>query len=210
MQNTKCKICRRIGQKLFLKGDRCLSPKCPMIKRAYPPGFEKRRKRRKTFSDYGKALREKQKLRYWYGLSERQFKKYVKETLTKRGKAEDISNELIKKLEKRLDNVIFRLGFAKSRAHARQLVSHGCFLVNKKPVNIPSFKLKKEDVITIKEQKKKNPVFKDLPILLKKKEVSSWLKLSVEKLEGKFIGEPSLEEVAPPAEIPIIFEFYSR
>ncbi len=208
MQDAKCKICRRIGQKLFLKGERCLSPKCPMIKRAYPPGFEKRR--RKTPSDYRKALSEKQKLRHWYGLSEHQFKKYVKETLAKRGKAEDISNELIKKLEKRLDNVIFRLGFAESRAHARQLVSHGFFLVNKKLVNIPSFKLKKEDVITIKEEKKKNPVFRDLPTLLKKKQVSSWLELNIEKLEGKFIGEPFLEEVLPPAEISVIFEFYSR
>lgn len=208
MQNTKCKICRRVSQKLFLKGERCSSPKCPMVKRAYPPSFGK--KRRKKVSDYGRALNEKQKLKHCYGLSERQFRKYVKEALTKRGKTEDVSNELIKKLEKRLDNVIFRLGFAKSRAHARQLVSHGCFLVNGKPVNIPSFELKKEDIITIKEEKKKNPVFSDLPTLLKKKEVSSWLKLNIEKLEGKSIGEPSLEEVAPPAEISVIFEFYSR
>ena len=210
MQDSKCKICRRLGQKLFLKGERCLSPKCPMVKRAYPPGFERKGRRRRTISDYGKALKEKQKLRHWYGLSERQFKKYVKETLAKQGKVEDVSNELIKRLEKRLDNVIFRLGFAKSRIHARQLVSHGYFLVNKKPVNVSSFELKKGDVITIKKGKNKKIVFKDLPILLKKKQVSSWLELNKEKLEGKFIGEPSLEEAAPPTEIPVIFEFYSR
>lgn len=208
VKNNKCKICRRLGQKLFLKGERCLSPKCPMVKNAYPTSF--RKKRRKTSSDYKKALNEKQKLKNWYGLSERQFKKYVKEVLAKHGKDKDLSNELIKKLEKRLDNVVFRLGFATSRAHARQLVSHRYFLIDKKPVNIPSFEVKKENVIAIKEQKKKNSVFRDLPILLKKKQISSWLKLDIEKLEGKFTGEPSLEEVVPPAEIPVIFEFYSR
>ena len=208
MQNTKCKTCRRISQKLFLKGERCFSPKCPVAKSSYPSGFGK--KRRRGPSDYGKALMEKQKLRKWYGLSERQFKKYVKETLSKHGKSEDLSNELIKKLERRLDNVVFRLGFAGSRAHARQLVSHGYFLVNQKPVNVPSFELKKEDVIAIKEGKKKNRVFKDLSSLLKKKQISSWLKLNIAKLEGQFTGDPSLEEVAPPAEIPTIFEFYSR
>ncbi len=210
MQYTKCKICRRLGQKLFLKGERCLSPTCSMVKRAYPPGFEKRGRRRRTLSDYGKALKEKQKLRHWYGLSERQFKKYVKETLAKQGKVEDVSNELVKRLERRLDNVIFRLGFVKSRAHARQLVSHSYFLVNKKPVNIPSFELKKGDVITIKKGKSKKIVFKDLSALLKKKQVVSWLELNKEKLEGKFIEEPNLEEAVPPTEISVIFEFYSR
>ena len=126
------------------------------------------------------------------------------------GKVEDVANELIRRIEKRLDNAVFRLGFALSRSHARQLVSHGIFLVNGKPVNIPSFELKKGDIITIKESKKSKPVFKDLAVQLKRKETPLWLSLDKEKFEGKTIGEPSLQEVNPPAEISLIFEFYSR
>ena len=126
------------------------------------------------------------------------------------GKVEDVANELIRRIEKRLDNAIFRLGFANSRSHARQLVSHGIFLINGKPVNIPSFELKKGDIITIKESKKSKPVFKDLAVQLKKKETPLWLSLNKDNFEGKTIGEPSLQEVNPPAEISLIFEFYSR
>ncbi|PJE69648.1 MAG: 30S ribosomal protein S4 [Candidatus Staskawiczbacteria bacterium CG10_big_fil_rev_8_21_14_0_10_38_10] len=209
MIKNKCKACRRLGQKLFLKGERCLSPKCAMVKRAYPPGLAgKRRKRR--LSDYGKALREKQRLRSWYGLSERQFKKYVKEVLSKRGKVENLAEEFIKKLEKRLDNVIFRLGFSKSRSQARQLVLHGYFLINKKPITMPSYEVKKGDAIAIKEGKKRKTALKDLSATLKKKQVASWLKIDKDKLEAELTGEPSLGEVLPPAEIPTIFEYYSR
>ncbi len=206
---VQCKTCRRLGQKLFLKGDRCFSQKCAMVKRAYAPGPQKKR-RGGSPSEYKKSLQEKQTLKKWYGLSERQFKKYVKVTLSKMGKVENVSNELIKELESRLDNVIFRLGFVNSRIHARQLVSHGYFLVNGRPVNIPSFNVKKGDVISIKESKKKKPIFKELQTQLKRKETSLWLNLDKEKLEGKSVGEPSLDEVKPPAEIPLIFEFYSR
>jgi len=209
MQYDNCKTCRRLGQKLFLKGERCLSPKCAMLKRAYPPGPQKKR-RGGTPSEYKKSLQEKQTLKKWYGLSERQFKKYVKETLSRMGKVEDVANELIRRIEKRLDNAIFRLGFAQSRSHARQLVSHGIFLINGKPVNIPSFELKKGDIITIKESKKSKLVFKDLAVSLKRKETPLWLNLNKERFEGKTIGEPSLQEVNPPAEISLIFEFYSR
>jgi len=205
----QCKTCRRLGQKLFLKGDRCFSQKCAMVRRAYAPGPQKKRKGGNP-SEYKKSLQEKQTLKKWYGLSERQFKKYVKETLAKMGKVENVSNELIKNLENRLDNVIFRLGFVNSRIHARQLVSHGYFLVNGKPVNIPSFNVKKGDVISIKESKKKKPIFKELKNQLKRKETPLWLNMDKEKFEGKAIGEPNLEEVKPPAEIPVIFEFYSR
>ena len=180
-----------------------------MVKRAYPPGLAgKRRKRR--LSDYGKALREKQRLRSWYGLSERQFKKYVKEVLSKRGKVENLAEEFIKKLEKRLDNVIFRLGFSKSRSQARQLVLHGYFLINKKPITMPSYEVKKGDAIAIKEGKKRKTALKDLSATLKKKQVASWLKIDKDKLEAELTGEPSLGEVLPPAEIPTIFEYYSR
>jgi len=209
MRYDQCKTCRRLGQKLFLKGDRCFSPKCAMIRRAYAPGLQKKR-RGGSPSEYKKSLDEKQTLKKWYGLSERQFKRYVKETLAKMGKVNDVSAELIGRLEKRLDNVIFRLGFAKSRVQARQLVSHGYFLINGKPVNIPSYQVKANDVIAIKENKKTKGAFKELTNELKRKEIPAWLQLNKEKLEAKTIGEPNLDEVKPPAEISLIFEFYSR
>ncbi len=206
---AKCKICRRLGEKLFLKGERCTSPKCAMVKRAYPPG-QKRKRRAGPPSEYAKELREKQKLRNWYNLEERQFKNYVKEVLRKRGKVKDGSALLIKMLESRLDNVVFRLGFCPSRAKARQMVSHGYFLVNGKPMNIPSHQLKKGDIISLRPQKTKKKIIKEIKTLLKKHKVPSWLRLDAEKLEGKVTGIPTLEEVSPPVEISTIFEFYSR
>src|SRR3989338_7444570 len=157
----------------------------------------KNKKREKTASEYKKSLQEKQTLKRLYGLSEKQFKIYVKESLQKTQRVENVSDELIKRLERRLDNVVFRAGFSKSRAHARQLVSHAYFLVNGKPVNIPSFQVKKEDVIVIKENKKKKIIFKDLSDILKKYESPVWLNLNKEKLQCNVIGEPSLTEVAP-------------
>jgi len=209
MQYDQCKTCRRLGQKLFLKGDRCYSQKCAMIKRPVPPGPQKKR-RGGSPSEYKKSLEEKQTLKKQYGLSERQFKRYVKETLLKMGKVKDVSDELIGRLEKRLDNVIFRLGFAKSRVQARQLVSHGYFLINGKPVNIPSYEVKKDDAISVKEHKKAKGIFKDLANELKRKEIPMWLTLDKDKLVAKTTGEPSIDEVKPPAEISLIFEFYSR
>jgi len=209
MVNQKCKICRRLGVKLFLKGEKCLSPKCPMIKKPYPPG-EKGKRRSGGLSEYGKELREKQKLKNWYNLKEKQFRKYVKEVLESRGKVEDASALLVKKLECRLDNIIFRLGFATSRAQARQLISHGHFLLNGKPVDIPSIQLKKGDKINVHPAFQKSTFFRDILTTLKKHKTPSWLELDVKRFEGKVIGEPSLEEAAPPAEIPVIFEFYSR
>ncbi len=209
MQYDQCKTCRRLGQKLFLKGDRCFSAKCAMVRKAYAPGPQRKR-RGGAPSEYKKSLEEKQTLKKWYGLSERQFKRYVKETLEKMGKVENVSNELIKRLETRLDNTIFRSGITGSRVHARQLVSHGFFLVNGKPVNIPSYNVKKGDIITIKESKKKRQIFKDLPSQLKRKETPLWLNMNKEVFELKSVGEPTLEEVNPPAEISLIFEFYSR
>jgi len=209
VKNAKCKICRRLGVKLFLRGERCLSPKCPMVKRPYPPG-PKRKRRRGSFSEYGKELGEKQKLKNWYNLGEREFKNYVKKVLDKRGKVEDATSLLIENLEKRLDNVVLRLGFAKSRSQAKQLVSHSHFLVNGRAVDTPSFPCKKGDIISLKKQKAKKVIFQNLKNLLKKYKTPSWLELDSEKLEGKVIGKPSLEEVAPPVEISTIFEYYSR
>jgi len=209
MENAKCKICRRLGVKLFLKGDKCFSSKCPMVRKAYPPGLRGKRKI-KALSEYGKELREKQKLKNWYNLKERQFRKYVKEVLEKRGRVKDTAVSLVKTLESRLDNVIFRLGFANSRVQAKQFISHGHFLVNGKSIDTPSYQLKKGDIVALKPQKIKKTIFQNLKNLLKKHKTPSWLELDAEKLEGKVIGEPTIEEVAPPVEISAIFEFYSR
>jgi len=209
MEDSKCKICRRSGIKLFLKGERCFSQKCAMVKRPYPPG-KKGKRRRSPLSEYGKELREKQKLRNLYGLGERQFKKYVREVLGKRRKVTDVSALLIKILESRLDNVVFRLGFASSRGQAKQMVSHSYFLVNGKSLDIPSYQAKKGDIIALKSTKAQKAIFKNLKNIIKKYKTPGWLELDAQKLEGKIIGQPSLEEVAPPVEITAIFEFYSR
>src|SRR3989338_2549631 len=170
----------------------------------------KNKKREKTASEYKKSLQEKQTLKRLYGLSEKQFKRYVKESLQKTQRVENVSDELIKRLERRLDNVVFRLGVAKSRSHARQLVNHAYFLINGKPVNIPSFQVDKGDTIAIKESKKKKDVFKELATTLKKTEPPKWLKFNKEKWEAETVGYPSLAEVNPPVEISLVFEFYSR
>ena len=180
-----------------------------MVKRAYAPGPQRKR-RGGAPSEYKKSLEEKQTLKKFYGLSEKQFKRYVQESLAKMGKVDDVSAELIRRLEKRLDNVIFRLGFAKTRAMSRQIVSHGFILINGKPVNIPSYEVKKGDIVSVKENKKAKAVFKELVNELKTKEIPAWLNLNKSKLESETIGEPNLDEVKPPAEISLIFEFYSR
>jgi small subunit ribosomal protein S4 len=180
-----------------------------MVKRPYPPG-QKGKRRPTPLSEYGRELREKQKLKNWYNLEERQLKNYVKKVLAKRGKVEDASFLLVQNLEKRLDNVVYRLGFAKSRREARQLVSHGHFLVNGRPVNIPSYQLKVGDVISLKKEKLKKVAFQNLKETLKKHKVQSWLFLDPEKMEGKVISEPKREEVMPPVEVSAIFEFYSK
>ncbi|RLC40003.1 MAG: 30S ribosomal protein S4 [Candidatus Nealsonbacteria bacterium] len=210
MKKNVCKICRRLGQKLFLKGEKCSSPKCPMVKKPYPPGLQRKRRRSILLSEYGKELNEKQKLKNYYGLRENQFKRYVEEILKARGKVEDAGILLIKKLEKRLDNVVFRLGFARSRREARELVSHGHFLVDSKPVNIPSFQVEKGQVISVKESKKKKPYFKNLSVFLKNYQPPAWLKLDSQKLEGKIIEEPTGEDIGVPLDVSAIFEFYSR
>ncbi len=209
MQNAKCKICRRMGTKLFLKGEKCLSPKCVMIKKPYPPGL-KRKKRGSPLSEYGKELKEKQKLKNWYNLSERQFANYVRKILERRGGSEDAAILLIRKLENRLDNVVYRLGFAQSRVHARKLITHSHFLVNEKSTNIPSRQLKKDDRVIVKSVSAKKTVFQYLLTTLKKHKTPAWLELNIEKLEGKVIGVPNMEEFALPVEISSIFEHYSR
>lgn len=215
MQNAKCKICRRLGEKLFLKGEKCLSPKCLMLKKAYPPGQKAKRgkggsRKGRSASEYSKELTEKQKLRYLYNCQENQFRNYIKKLLKKRKKEENIAELLIEKLESRLDNVVFRLGFAASRSQARQLVGHGHFLVNGRRVNIPSFLVKKGDKIKLKDSALKSVFFQKISVLLKKHQLPSWLSFDRNKLEGQVKGKPSLGEVTPPVEIAAVFEYYSR
>ncbi len=209
MEKSKCKICRRLGVKLFLRSERCLSQKCAMVRKPYPPG-PKAKKRKKILSEYGKDLREKQKLKNWYNLEEKQFRNYVKEILKARGRIADAGVSLVQTLESRLDNVIFRLGFAPSRRSARQMVSHRHFKINNKITNIPGYLVKKGDIISIHPSSFKKPNFQKLPSALKKYNPPSWLSLDIEKMEGKVIDEPNIEEAVPPAELSTIFEFYSK
>jgi small subunit ribosomal protein S4 len=209
MKDSKCKICRRLGIKLFLRGEKCLSQKCPMIRKPYPPG-PKAKKRVRALSEYGKELKEKQKLKNWYNLEERQLRKYVKEILKARGKVVDAETALIKILESRLDNVVFRFGFAPSRTAARQMVSHRHFMINNKPIDIPGYLVKKGDKISINPGSAKKIIFQKLPTLLKKHNPPSWLKLDTKNLEGKVTVSPNLEEAASPAELSSIFAFYSK
>jgi len=207
MQELKCKICRRLGVKLFLKGERCYSPKCAVLKRPYAPGLKGKRKTSAP-SEYGKQLHELQKVKSWYKLSETQFSNYVNETIEKRKSGENVADSLISKIEKRLDNVVFKAGFASSRSKARQLANHGHFLVNGKMVDIPSYQTKIGDEISIKNIN--SGVFKDLALNIKKYNAPAWMDLDKEKIKTTVKKEPVLEDAQLPAEITTVFEFYSR
>jgi len=209
MATDKCKICRKLGEKLFLKGERCLSPKCAMIRKPYPPG-QKNKKRTGPLSVFGKELKEKQKLKSWYNLRERQFHNYVKEVLKKRGGTEDASTQLIQVLERRLDNVVLRLGFANSRIQARKLITQRHFLVNDKIVNFPSLSVEIGDKIKIRPESLKKGMFKDISSTIKKHVAPSWLSLNINNFEGEVKSLPTFVEAASPVEVSAIFEFYSR
>lgn len=209
MRNDNCTICRRAGAKLFLKGEKCLSPKCPVVRRSYPPG-KKGKRRPSPLSEFGKELAEKQKLKNWYNLGERQFGNYVKEILKKRSRIQNAALSLIQRLETRLDNAIFRLGFASSHDQARQMISHGHITVNDRVINIPSYQLKKGDKIGIRPSSAGKKVFENLAAKLKKQRAADWLKTDIDKLQAEVTGLPTLEGASPIAEISSIFEYYSR
>ncbi|MCD5390441.1 30S ribosomal protein S4 [candidate division NPL-UPA2 bacterium] len=198
-----CKLCRREGEKLFLKGNKCLGPKCILEKRNSPPGQGKKQK----FSDYGLRLREKQKLRRMYGLLDRQFRSYFRMAEKKKGITGEI---LLQLLERRLDNIVFRLGFATSRNEARQLVRHSHFQVNGRRVNIPSYLIKAGDTIRVKEKSKKVVRIKEIMELTKEREVPGWLELDRKSLAGTVAKIPSREEIAVPIQEKLIVELLSR
>jgi small subunit ribosomal protein S4 len=168
-----------------------------------------RKRRAAPLSEYGRQLREKQTLKAEYNLRERQFAKYVATTLAK-GAGTNASEALLQQLERRLDNVVYRMGLAETRKQARQMVSHRHFLVNGKAVNIPSYGTKKDDVVKLRPQSVEKKIFQNAKLALKKYTAPSWLKLDKEQIEAKVLGSPSEEEVAPDVELPLIFEFYSR
>ena len=201
--DANCRLCRREGQKLFLKGERCYSGKCAIEKRNYAPG--QHGQSRKKVSDYGLQLREKQKAKRFYGMQEKQFRNLFEKAARKQGKT---GENLLILLETRLDNVVYRLGFASSRKEARQLVVHGHFTVNGKKAAAPGMQLKAGDVIKVKEKSTSSPKFKEI------KEMSitvpSWMAVDVEKLEGKIVAMPTREEIDTPVAEHLIVELYSK
>lgn len=202
---ASCKQCRREGQKLFLKGERCYSNKCSVDKRPYAPGMH--RLQRKKVSEYGVQLREKQKAKRFYGVLESQFRRYYEMAIRKKGVTGEI---LLQFLERRLDNVTHRMGFGTSRDEARQMVTHGHFLVNGKRVNIPSYLIKEGDVIEVSEKSKKSPRFKEILEITGSKVVPKWLEVDQENMKGSVISLPDREDIDLPIEEHLIVEFYSK
>lgn len=201
--DANCRLCRREGQKLFLKGERCYSPKCALEKKPTPPG-QHGLGRRKT-SDYGLQLREKQKAKRFYGLQETQFRNTFDKASRMKGKT---GENLLILLETRLDNVVFRLGLASSRKEARQLVTHGHFTVNGKKVDIPSYIVSPGSIIKVKERSTNSPKFKEVKEMAIT--VPSWMTVNTDKLEGTVVSAPTREEIDTPVAEHLIVELYSK
>jgi small subunit ribosomal protein S4 len=205
-----CKLCRREGEKLFLKGTRCTSPKCPFEKeRGYPPGAHGRlaQFRRRRTSDYSRQLREKQKVRRIYGVLERQFRRYYREAERRSGLT---GENLLIVLESRLDNVVYRLGFADSRPQARQLVQHGHFVVNGYRTNIPSYLVRPQDTIVVREGSRKRTYFKERAQLLDEGSVPRWLSLDPGLMTGRVLQLPTREDIPADLKEQLVVEYYSR
>ena len=198
-----CRLCRREGQKLFLKGERCYSGKCALEKRSYAPG--QHGQGRKKSSEYGNQLREKQKCKRFYGLQETQFRNLFDKAAAKKGITGD---NLLIMLETRLDNVVFRMGLASSRKEARKLVTHGHFTVNGKKADIPSMALKAGDVVAVKEKSTSSPKFKEI----KEMTISTpaWVTIDTQKLEGKVLAMPTRDQIDTPVAEHLIVELYSK
>ena len=200
-----CRICRREGVELFLKGERCLTPKCGAKKRNYPPGMHGRRRMKHT--DYGIQLREKQKMKRTYGLMERQFRNYFKIA----AKSPTVTGEkLIQLLEGRLDNVVYRMGFASSRAQARQLVSHAHITVNDRKVNLASYQVEPGDTISVREKSRQMHILHANMEASIQRGLPPWVVGEPEKLTGKLLRLPTKEEVALPVQEKLVIELYSR
>ena len=204
-KDEQCRICRREGQKLFLKGARCYSDKCAVTRRNYAPG--QHGQKRAKLSEYGTQLREKQKTKSFYGVGEKQFRGYFEAASNKKG----ITGEnLLQILESRLDNVVYRMGFGVSRPQARQLVTHGNIEVNGKKVDIASYQVKAGDVVAIREIRKDNPVVKENLENNAVRPIPEWLEVDREKMSGKVIRLANREDIDLPVEEHLIVELYSK
>lgn len=204
-RDSVCRLCRRESMKLFLKGERCYTDKCAIERRNYPPG--QHGQGRKKFSDYGAQLREKQKVKRMYGLLERQFRNLFKEADRQKG----ITGEnLLILLERRLDNTIYRLGFASSRNEARQLVRHNHFLVNKSKINIPSYLVKPGDVIEVKEESKEMTRILEALEGVDRRGIPQWLELDKDNMRGTVKALPTREDITIPIQEKLIVELYSK
>ncbi|WP_272700302.1 30S ribosomal protein S4 [Desulfovibrio sp. Fe33] len=202
---AKCKLCRREGEKLFLKGDRCYTDKCAYEKRPYPPGHAGRL--RHKMSDYAVQLREKQKVRRMYGILEGQFRMYYHRADAMKGVT---GHNLLFLLERRLDNVIYRLGFANSRDQARQLVRHGIFKLNGRRVSIPSMQVKAEDVIEVRDEARKIPVINEAQEVIARRGCPEWLESDGANFKGTVKAMPSREDIQFPINEQLIVELYSK
>ena len=204
-----CKLCRREGEKLFLKGNRCFTSKCAFERRAYAPGqhgkFSQHRRRRD--SDYSRQLRAKQKTRRIYGILEKQFRRYFTLAVKQRGMT---GLNLLQILESRLDNAIFRLGFAVNRAQARQMVSHGHIIVNGRKTNIPSMLVKKGDILLVREESKKNGLFSNIQERAEKTNCALWIERDLKNLSGRILRMPERGEIGGNLNEQLIVEYYSR
>jgi small subunit ribosomal protein S4 len=200
-----CRLCRREGAKLFLKGTRCYTKKCSFERRPSPPG--QHGVRRRKVGDFGLQLREKQKIRRVYGVLERQFRNYFREAQTHTG----VTGEwLLRSLELRFDNVVYRMGFASSRAQARQLVGHGHFAVNGRPTNIPSFQLKPGDRIEVRESRRSREPFKTAKETLRSHQAPEWLSIDAASLSGTIGATPSRDQMPLDLNEQLVVEYYSR
>lgn len=204
--SAKCRLCRREGEKLFLKGERCSGPKCEMIKRNFKPGVHGPGSRSKL-TGYGVQLREKQKAKRIYGLLERQFSNLIRKAAKKKG---DSAANLLIALETRLDNVVYRLGIGKSRAEARQRVGHGHIEVNGKKVDIPSYAVKVGDVISIREKSAKSKAYENFAEKISKIEMPEWISLDPKTMAAKIISLPDITRLKQSFDPRVIIEFYSR
>jgi small subunit ribosomal protein S4 len=200
-----CRLCRREGMQLYLKGDRCYTDKCGIERRHYPPG--QHGQRRSKLSDYGLQLREKQKVKRIYGVLEKQFSSYFEKAERQKGVT---GTNLLVLLERRLDNVVYRLGFANSRAQARQLVRHSQVLVNGSKVTLPSFLVKKGDVIQVAEKSRNKPLIRDALEAVARRGLPAWIDLAKEEAQGKIIMLPTREDITMPIQEHLIVELYSK
>ncbi len=204
-RGPKCRLCRREGVKLFLKGEKCYSVKCPLERRKYPPGQHGQVQRK--LQDYGLQLREKQKIKRIYFVLERQFRNYFREAERLPGLT---GENLLRLLETRLDNVVYRLGFAPNRRMARQLVNHGHFLVNGRKVNIPSYRVRPGDVIEVRERSRNIAPMRSLPQNLAHRRVPEWLEMDMENLRGRVLSLPTRDQIDTDVQEQLVVEFYSR